>query len=43
MGAKYVPSTKDLRASLRFHKGQRAAAQAKKDLVLKAHAKPKGK
>ena len=43
MGAKYVPSIKDLKANLRFHKSQRAAAQARKARGMLAHAKPKGK
>jgi len=43
MGAKYIPSIKDIKANLRFQKKQLAAAQAKIGRGAHGHPRPKGK
>lgn len=43
MGAKYVPTIKDLKANLRFHKKQVASAQAKKASEAQRAKTPRAK
>jgi hypothetical protein len=43
MGAKYIPSIKDLKANLRFHKKQLAAHRATIGPGAQAKGKPKRK